>query len=348
MNAFYDPLAYVVMFIDGMPGWSPTVRDTLNGKVSPLQFYRYLLQVRVINGVVNGGLLYYGRLLHQFIVDVYTKIEAQRIRYIRLNQNVLNRNGGPDAPVRLPSSFVGGPRYMQQSFQDSMCVVREYGVPDYFITMTTNAEWPEITDMLLPGQTDNDRPDAVNRVFYQKLCALLKMIQIHRIFGQCVGLVHTIEFQKRGLPHAHILVTVVDDDKPRSAQDIDMVIRAELPSEDEGLQILRERVSKFMRHGPCAEGHACWVNGQCKRGYPKPYEEHTVLPEKEFPVYRRRQRNENGPINSQMIVPYSPYLILAFNCHINVEACMSIDSVKYLFKVTNETSFVMYIDLVVY
>jgi len=31
-------------------------------------------------------------------------------------------------------------------------------------------------------------------------------------------------------------------------------------------------------------------------------------------------------------VPYNPHLLHAFDCHINVEACSSIKSVKYLFK----------------
>ena len=31
-------------------------------------------------------------------------------------------------------------------------------------------------------------------------------------------------------------------------------------------------------------------------------------------------------------MPYNPHLLRAFDCHINVEACSSIKSVKYLFK----------------
>jgi hypothetical protein len=31
-------------------------------------------------------------------------------------------------------------------------------------------------------------------------------------------------------------------------------------------------------------------------------------------------------------MPYNPYLLRLFNCHINVEACGSIKAVKYLFK----------------
>ena len=41
-------------------------------------------------------------------------------------------------------------------------------------------------------------------------------------------------------------------------------------------------------------------------------------------------RNES--IDISWIVPYNPYFSLKFNCHINVESCASVKSVKYLFK----------------
>jgi hypothetical protein len=37
-------------------------------------------------------------------------------------------------------------------------------------------------------------------------------------------------------------------------------------------------------------------------------------------------------LDNRWVVPYNPYLIRTFNCHINVEACTSIKSVKHLFK----------------
>jgi hypothetical protein len=37
-------------------------------------------------------------------------------------------------------------------------------------------------------------------------------------------------------------------------------------------------------------------------------------------------------LDNQWVVPYNPCLLRTFNCHINVEACGSIKSVKYLFK----------------
>ncbi len=32
------------------------------------------------------------------------------------------------------------------------------------------------------------------------------------------------------------------------------------------------------------------------------------------------------------VVPYNPYLLLKYNCHINVEHCASVKSVKYIYK----------------
>lgn len=37
-------------------------------------------------------------------------------------------------------------------------------------------------------------------------------------------------------------------------------------------------------------------------------------------------------LDNRWVVPYNPYLLRMFNCHINVEVCSSIKAVKYLFK----------------
>jgi len=43
---------------------------------------------------------------------------------------------------------------------------------------------------------------------------------------------YTIEFQKRGLPHAHILLSLNGESKLKNSTDIDKVISAELPNAD--------------------------------------------------------------------------------------------------------------------
>ena len=121
---------------------------------------------------------------------------------------------------------------MLQLFQDSMAICRAFQKPDLFITMTANPNWPEVKEALLQEegvhgmpQTSADRPDIVARVFEAKKKALCKEIK-DGIFGRAVAMVHTIEFQKRGLPHMHLLLFLHPEDKIRNAADVDSVVSA--------------------------------------------------------------------------------------------------------------------------
>ena len=93
-----------------------------------------------------------------------------------------------------------------------MAICRQFYKPDLFLTMTANPKWPEITNSLFPGQTATDCPDIVSRVFEQKKKALLKLID-NGFFGIPVAHIHTIEFQKRGLPHIHLLIFLQPQDR---------------------------------------------------------------------------------------------------------------------------------------
>uniref|UniRef100_K3ZD88 Helitron helicase-like domain-containing protein n=1 Tax=Setaria italica TaxID=4555 RepID=K3ZD88_SETIT len=75
----------------------------------------------------------------------------------------------------------------------------------------------------------------------------------------------------------------------------------------------------------------------CKHNYPRPFNETTIQGKDSYPWYRRRNdgRTEtvrNCKLDNRWVVPYNPYLLHFFNCHINVDVCSSIRAVKYLFK----------------
>ena len=40
----------------------------------------------------------------------------------------------------------------------------------------------------------------------------------------------------------------------------------------------------------------------------------------------------NEWLDNRWVVPYNPILLMRYNCHINVEICCSIKSVKYIYK----------------
>ena len=220
-----------------------------------------------------------------------------------------------------------------------MAIVRYCGKPDLFITMTCNALWPEITSELLPGQTAEDRPDIVTRVFKLKLNELMNDLTKRKFFGRAVAFIYVIEYQKRGLPHAHILLILHSADKPRTSADIDSMVCAEIPCQTTHPE-LYETIISFNLHGPCGTANPtapCMTDGKCSRRFPKAFGDETFPEVDGYPIYRRRNDGikvyKNGHIfTNAHVIPYNPILSAKFNCHINVEIATSITAVKYLFK----------------
>jgi hypothetical protein len=68
--------------------------------------------------------------------------------------------------------------------------------------------------------------------------------------GHCIGFMWVIEFQKRGLPHAHILLTFSHLHKMRTAGDYDLLVSAEFPNPTTHAEEF-ECIKKFNVHGPC-------------------------------------------------------------------------------------------------
>jgi len=366
----YDPLQYPLLFPDGQDGWHFDLDHTL------LQHINYMMMDR--EGITNP-ILYGNGVGQQFILDQYCKVELERLRWVELNQKTIRAelfSGFGDSMkegdnpnlnqkgkrVVLPSTFIGGERYMHQQYLDSMALFQRFGRPHLFITKTANPQWKDITDALKPGQTAFDRPDIVGRVFKGRKQKLLEELHSGSIFGKCVARTHCIEFQKRGLPHVHILIWLKID-RHFNPSTIDEIICAEIPNpkidnvpdkNNPGMfqevdNPLYKKVTTSMLHGPCGTHNptrSCMCDGCCKYNYPKDYVQATELSEDGFPRYRRRNPALNDKVSfsyevhrnkklykytSKDVIPYSKYLMQRFNCHINVEYCHSINAIKYLF-----------------
>jgi hypothetical protein len=88
--------------------------------------------------------------------------------------------------IVLPASHIGGRRYMIQNYHDSIAICRVHGPPDFFVTFTCNAKWPEIIESLYHcGQKNSDAPDIAIRIFHMKLQELLQDIKSGNLFGPC-------------------------------------------------------------------------------------------------------------------------------------------------------------------
>ena len=174
----YDPLQYPLILPKGQDGWHDGLDHTC------LQHINFQLMERknedgtfVVNPILRGR-----SLGQQYIVDQFAKSELSRLNWIEHHQKDLraevysgakdamksDRLGNVGKRVVLPSSFLGGDRYMHQQYLDSIGLFQRFGHPHLFITMTCNPNWPEIQDNLKMEETALDQPALVSRVFNRR------------------------------------------------------------------------------------------------------------------------------------------------------------------------------------
>ncbi|KIH48241.1 hypothetical protein ANCDUO_21693, partial [Ancylostoma duodenale] len=337
----YDALQYPLMFWEGEDGYhfnimriDPSTGCSLNKKVSAMDFYAYRIMIRAtsLNHILNCR-----QLFQQFIVDMYAKIESERLLYIRLNQKklrvddyihlrdaVVNDGSVSDIGrmVILPATFTGSPRHMNEYAQDAMLM-------------------------------DRNKRRAHKWSSKQKLSKLMDVITKSHIYGETRCWLYSGEWQKRGLPHAHILIWLKEKIRPSQIYDI---ISAELPNPEQDPGLF-EIVAKNMIHGPCGPlnpNSPCMKEGRCTKKYPREFLNETQTGNDGYPLYRMRRPGEGGytavnrlrvnnqateiEIDNRWVVPYTPLLSKMFQAHINVEYCNSVKSIKYICKYIHKGS----------
>lgn len=162
----YIPLQYPLLFPFGEDQYQEHIeRNELTStgtvkkrvRVSVREFVAFRLQERTL----EDSVLFLGkRLFQQFVVDMYSMIESQRLSWVRQNQAKIRSGfllgleeavsrGDSDASsigsrVVLPASFTGGRRYMFNNCQDAQALCKRYGYPDLFLMITCNPKWVEI------------------------------------------------------------------------------------------------------------------------------------------------------------------------------------------------------------
>jgi len=95
----------------------------------------------------------------------------------------------------------------------------------------------------------------------------------------------------------------------------------------------------------CMQGLNTLTTQTCPKGYPRQFQQETVITEDGHPLYRRRDTGQaftvtlgsSGAgsmaiIDNRRVVPYSPYFSLRYKAHINVEECRSVKAVMYIHK----------------
>jgi hypothetical protein len=313
-------------------------------------------------------ILYARRLLEQYIVMSWLKVENTRLDYYRFHQprlRCLSYAGGMDqvegdhlefnaAPpdsrrVILPPSYTYGPRRLTQNYYNCLeCAMKE-GDPHYFFTVTCNPYWKEIQENLHPrgaygpAETAYDRPDLVVRVFKQKLDFLMSRLKAGDL-GDFVWGTYRVEFQQRGLPHAHIVFRVTQPFAPTSPAVIDRIINACSPN-PKSQPHLYQKVKQFMMHTKCGENASCYDprTKKCGSYFPRSFTERTIIHDNGRVEYRRPMITQDDVnmlqmLDSRLVVAHNPYFLLLLDCHANLEVVQGDAVMKYLFKYINKQS----------
>ena len=196
--------------------------------------------------------------------------------------------------------------------------------------MTCNGQWPAIQSELRRGQDYSDVPVIVARVFKRAVTVLEQ--SLNTMFpnaGQPLYIIHSVEFQKRGLPHVHVLVKY--NHECTHFDDIDSVVSAEIPDNPQDQELVRSHM--IHRHPPHDRPPSKYCqrvdefgHRTCRFGYPQPLQPKTTVDSNGRIHYRRRK------FEDQWVVPHNLPLLRKFRCHLNMEVANTSHLFQYLFK----------------
>jgi hypothetical protein len=110
-------------------------------------------------------------------------------------------------PTFLGDNFHGSPRHLKKLAINGLHLVTEHQNSHIFLTATVNKKWPELSEVIWDDMDPFDVPAIVGIVFQARLQALLHNLKNGKYFGgdKTVFIIHVIEYQERGFPHAHIV-----------------------------------------------------------------------------------------------------------------------------------------------
>jgi hypothetical protein len=212
-HILYDQLVYPLIFWNGSGGCD--IRDSENPQGATRRIRKvlisFILQPRdhFIDQLTT--------LREEFICAVYGRLinititflaQAQRRCFAREDEiRDENSDGVPkeySLGTFIPPALTASDEYWHPIAPKWFALSTPLGPPTFFLTFTMNPYWAKYQALKRDrGTFPHSAMTAI--VFKAKLSALMKFIKDHEILGNVSCFVWRIKYQKRGLPHAHIL-----------------------------------------------------------------------------------------------------------------------------------------------
>jgi hypothetical protein len=221
------------------------------------------------------------------------EITASMLRDREQVKQLIKRDDG----YRFLTQIGGTPAYWERSKRDLFAMIRQLGIPTFFVTFSAaDRRWIEIDNAILktlgkPPMTPEEHqnmtweqhcdiimsnPVAAAKMFQERVHTFMKDVIMSEAnpIGEVEDYYYRTEFQQRGWPHIHMVVWVKnapklnEDPEEEVISFIDKYISCEVPPEVDAE--LREVVTSVQTH---SKNHtkSCRKTGKkCRFNFPKP------------------------------------------------------------------------------
>lgn len=205
-----------------------------------------------------------------------------------------------DTAFKFLKNVRGSPAYWNTVLLDLLAMVRQLGIPTWFLTLSAaDMQWPEVIQSIAHQYGKTLTADDVKAMSWEDKCKWLRCNPVtaarqfkHRLdlffkefiggkanpIGQLQDYLIRIEFQARGSPHAHTILWMKDAPKLDVNSDeevisfIDKHQTCAIPAEEES--DLRNLVLSVQKHVHSA---TCRRSGSCRFHFPHPPSSGTVI-----------------------------------------------------------------------
>ena len=242
--------------------------------------------------------------------------------------------------TEVPRVIPGSKQYWKSFGYDLVAMTEQLGIPDFFLTLSPNDNWPHIQSTIRKGwgasadpsefqdlscKPDNEQavgPNPLESVLgaEKRFSAMMDILLDKKSgpLGIVVDFAVKKEYQKRGGLHWHILFWVQPGSTP------DNVVLAEMPrsadTQNVQAQYARKMVQKYQMHRECYpdrcfKGYAGKILTKCKYGFPfKVPQLNEELDEDGIRfLYTRRCKED------QLVVPYNLEILLFWGASMNIQ-----------------------------
>jgi hypothetical protein len=350
-HAIYDQLVYPLIFWEGTGGCGH-----LNGELTE----KTTTQIRKV--LISLMLQPRTHFLHsmetlreEFLCATYGRLVNIQVKWLLAAQHLRARQDEISTPETnedqereyglrtfIPASMTDSDQYWHAVKEKCFALTSKLGPPTIFLTITMNPYWPDY-DGLKRGTGSFSDGTGSSIMFRARMKWLMHFCKKKRIFGTVRGFVWRIEYQQRGLPHAHILFWT--DCDTTDAQQIDRIITARYPlpstiqTEQAKINDLITLIDAYQvhEHTDRCQMH---THGKCKYGFPQPEMQKTTT---------RKGRCQLARGNDELnIVPFNPELLALLRCHICAEAIHTDSCLAYVLKYCMKNSDRHVVDTVLY